>query len=832
MNGSLNNNELDRVLNSIRDDVPSDELIQAAAARVRLRLAEATAPEQDVCGNFRAMADALHNGTLSEARRMLLDDHLHSCVACRRFFKGERAAVIPIRAQRPVWNVMPWAIAAAAIVAVYFAAPPVIDRVLSPSGPRATVASIQGELYRVSATGATLLAPGATIGENEEIRSARNSHAIVKLRDGSSVEMDERTDLTVTERWRGKTVHLAHGAVMVEAAKQRNGRLEIATPDALVSVKGTIFEVASGLKGSRVSVVEGEVKVDHAGDTSLLHRGDQKTTSQTMAAIPVAEAVGWSENSAKYLALLGELSAIQKRIENIPSPALRYNSKLADLLPENTMVFASIPNLSTTLAEATNIFEDRAKQSAVLNQWWNERETQQLKSIVDQVRTFSDYLGDEIVVALPSGNNPSPVLLAEVRRPELREFLAGQFSKIQGNVAPVLIDNPKNAPTTSSAPLVMVHGNIVALALNAQPLARIAALADSGETGAFLSTPFWNRIAQTYKTGAGWVFAVDMEQIVPRNVSSTNAMAGIDNINFLTVERKQNLGRTETSASLDFSGSRHGIMSWLAAPGPMATLDFISPEASFASSWVIKNPATLVQELSTLTHIDLSSAPAHLVTDLAQNLGGEITIAADGPLLPTPSWKAAIEVNNPAAMQAAVEEVAAAASLKIAAAESNGLAYHSLTIQKPAYEIDYTFTDGYMLIASSPALLESAIATRNSGLTLTRSAQFRAQLPQDGHTNFSALIYYNMGSQVGPIIDQLKNGNLLTDEQKKSAELLAGNREPNLIYVYGQRDRIVVASRGGFAGLGLDSLLGLNAKGAAALPQLLAPILNLHATVN
>ena len=64
-------------------------------------------------------------------------------------------------------------------------------------------------------------------------------------------------------------------ADLVEAAKQRRGRLEIATPDSLVSVKGTIFGVSWGLKGSRVSVVQGEVQVVHSGVSKLLHRGEQ-----------------------------------------------------------------------------------------------------------------------------------------------------------------------------------------------------------------------------------------------------------------------------------------------------------------------------------------------------------------------------------------------------------------------------------------------------------------------------------------------------------------------------------------------------------------------------
>ena len=355
---------------------------------------------------------------------MLLEDHLHFCVACRREYSGVRnTPVIPI--SRPIARRVGWAAAAAVLIGALaiggYALSPRIDRAMAPSGARGTVASVAGMLVLVSASTTMPLAVGAEIAEGQEIRTGKGSRAVIRLRDGSRVEMDERSDLELHERWSGKTIRLERGSVMVEAAKQRRGRLEVATSDSLVSVKGTIFGVSWGLKGSRVSVVQGEVKVDHGGLSRLLHRGEQTATDRSMALTTVATDISWSQNAAQYLAMLGDLAAIQAQVDQIQPPALRFSSKLLDRVPPASAVVASIPNLSQTLAQATQIFDDRAAQSASFAEWWNGTRAQAIRQAMDHVRAVSDYLGDEILLAAPV--NGPPIVLAEVRRDGLDAYL-------------------------------------------------------------------------------------------------------------------------------------------------------------------------------------------------------------------------------------------------------------------------------------------------------------------------------------------------------------------------------------------------------------------------
>ena len=68
----------------------------------------------------------------------------------------------------------------------------------------------------------------------------------------------------------------------MQAAQRSKGHLYVATADCHVAVTGTVFSVSAGVKGSRVSVVQGEVHVSQDNTEKVLHPGDQAVTSATM----------------------------------------------------------------------------------------------------------------------------------------------------------------------------------------------------------------------------------------------------------------------------------------------------------------------------------------------------------------------------------------------------------------------------------------------------------------------------------------------------------------------------------------------------------------------
>ena len=207
------------------------------------------------------------------------------------------------------------AAAAALLLAVLYLGRDTLDGMMAPGGPRATVVSADGGLYRLPVGS---LEAGAAIGERESVRTGPGAHAVLRLADGSMVDVNERTELFVTAAWSGQAIHLQRGDIIVKAAKQRRGRLRVLTRDSIASVKGTVFAVSAGMGGSVVSVVEGSVAVNQPGKEVVLSPGEQAASKPALASRS-PDAVAWSPDAESYLELLGSIVKIERGLANFPA---------------------------------------------------------------------------------------------------------------------------------------------------------------------------------------------------------------------------------------------------------------------------------------------------------------------------------------------------------------------------------------------------------------------------------------------------------------------------------------------------------------------------------
>jgi len=859
----MKDKKFDQMLSAIRNEAVDEKVAAQAGERVWKSMAGAPASVElesralRGCEDFQALIPAYLQKQLAPARAMLFEDHVHACVACRRAVQlareGEPQKIWQLE-RKPAFSFRRWSLAAATLafgVAIGFA----FTNGLLPGqhSVRGTVQSVDGSLYDISGTEMHVIPAGYPIRDGDEIRTAKASSAMVRLEDGSVLELGERSDLSVSRKWKGTTIHLDGGQVIVQAAKQHSGRLYLATEDGLVSVKGTIFSVNHGIKGSRVAVIEGVVRTEYGGTTRELHAGEQTTSSPTVGKVPIQDEIAWSKNAAKYLALLGEFSILEKQFAAIPSPGLRYSSDLLPYVPAHTVVYAGIPNLSHTLEEAGRLFEERLRQSPELRAWWKQQQKgkgPKLEDVLNQVKSFSSYLGDEVVFAVAKNGTEytAPVILARVRQPGLDSFLQQANRKLSSDSSKTelqVVRDLSAVPVLPGKPLLVYVGSDLLVATDDPALLRqTVSNIQQGNQGAFAGNPFYQQIVHSYEQGAEWLFCTDMEQILSEPVqqaSKRNELpAGMGDVRYLMMEHRDVGGKSESHADLTFASERRGVASWLAAPAAMGSLDFVSPNASMVTSAVIKNPRSIVEEMFKMIGSGDSDFNQHLaefesktgvnvLNDITAPLGGEVTMAFDGPMVPTPRWKLIFEVYDPTTLQATIgklvdsynrEESAKGESVQLSERHVGSRTYYVISNSKsPNFEIDYTYVDSYLIAAPDVATIQQAIQSREAGYTLPHSSTFQALLPNDGYTNFSAIFYHNIGPVVGPLADRLKSSGALNPQQRQAVDALAANSTPGMIYAYGEPDRITVASNTGFMGFDLGTLLTMGHNGPF-LPQM------------
>jgi hypothetical protein len=849
----MSQRELDQAIAEVRGETVDEKAVRDAAGRVFRNLFD-TAYIHDSgarirsCADFQALIPAYLNLALTPARALLLEDHVLGCVDCRRILHEARSgkpltmARAGEKGRRRVSG-LTWALAASLAIGVAIGLTGGHYGLLpGQHAVRATVASVEGKLYRLSGLKSSLLTAGALITNADELRTDKGSRAILRLVGGGEIELAERSDVSVSRNWQGMTVHLQQGRAIVQTLDGRQSALYVSSGDMRVPVRNAVLSLDHGIRGSRIALAKGSAQVEQGQRTFQLAAGQQAATDG-LENVSIASEFAWSQNADSYLTLLNELSLLQKQIQAIPGPGLRYSTDLAKYVPENAAVYAAIPNLGGTLAEAKQIFDERLAQSEVLRNWWNQKpaaQSAQFDRAIAQITSISHYLGDEVVFAFVSSGthqHQSPLFLADIRQPGLADYIQQNLPSSAGIQ---IVDNAAKPPVASGKLLVSLSGGVLVGSDDPAQLKRVAQIVQGSAAGGFLATPFYARIAKAYAAGAGYLLAVDLEQIVSKSVSTSkeHVPPGLNNVQYLVLERRDAGSGTETRAALSFDGTRQGIASWLGAPGPMGSLSFVSPDAALAISFVMKTPRAVMEELINfvsqsnadfsreLSEVE-SNAGVSLLNDVAAPLGNDATFAIDGPLLPVPSWKIAIEVNDPERLQQTLATLVdhfnqqlseKRGNLQLGTEQVNSRTFYSLRSDKaPNLTAYYTFVDGYLLAAPSEGNLLQAIQNRQTGYVLAGSANFRNQLPADRDTNFSAIVYTNAGSSLGPLAQQLKGARTLSPAQQQSLSTFLANSGPGLVCVYGEPDRIVAASRGSFLGFNLGTLAGIH-QGNPVLP--------------
>ena len=546
------------------------------------------------------------------------------------------------------------------------------------------------------------------------------------------------------------------------------------------------------------------------------------------------------QEMSQYPGLQQELGQLFEKIRaGVQLPADRTQSRLMPVLPGSTLFYAALPNYGEPSHQALQIFQQELQQSAVLRDWWQHGSMAttgpKFVEAMEKLYQLSQYLGDEVVASGGRGaqNNPSVLVIAELRKPGFKEFLTQAVKDLGGPSSPNLriLDVTELASAKDVSPskglVIVVRPDYVMAGTDLAALRTLNARLER-KGAEFAATPFGQHVAKAYDGGLSTIGAVDLQgalALLPRSTEQNEKMlqrTGFSDMKYLVWEHKTEQGQPSGEVELSFNGPRRGIAAWLAAPGPLNSLDFVSPDATMAGAVLLNNPAHIFDEIQDLSNISNPKAFAavaqmeqglnlSLRNDLIQRLQGEVAFEMDNPAETKAAWKVILRVDDPARMQAVLGKLLGMAPVRPQYSEEDGVGYHTFQIpnpQKPV-EVAYAFVDGYLIVASSREKIAEAVRMHRTGGSLAKSPKLTSQLPA-GKSEASGLLYEDPTAVMAWNLQRAMPGLPALFTQKTAAS------PPVVMCAYGEPNALREVSKSGGASAGAMMIVA-----AIAIPNLM-----------
>lgn len=549
------------------------------------------------------------------------------------------------------------------------------------------------------------------------------------------------------------------------------------------------------------------------------------------------------EATSKAMAAFGKL--IEQWKKEVQLPPERTESRLLPLLPESTVFYGALGNYGEAAHQALAVFRREREQNPELREWWQKAEkdgeASKFEDFIEKYYEISQYLGDEAVAAAwtaEGSKSPSFVLLTEIRKPGLKELLQKLTPEFAGkSVASIRIVDPEELARAKDGDekklAILVRPDFLVAAFDISTLRFFNEQLDR-KSQEFASTPFGARILEAYAGGTSALAAADVQKLIaliPSNADKNQAAknqemlkrSGFGDAKYLVWQHRTVSGRAASEVELSFTGPRHGVASWLAAPGPMESLEFISPAAAIAVGILLKSPAEIYDDVRDLAQATNPNAFAmqsameqqlklSVRDDLLGQLTGQIAFELDSIGTSEAVWKTIWGVKNPERLQATFDKLLAMQHMGIQQSEQDGIIYY--TVQVPSAqkknEFAYAFVDGYLVAGSSRDSVSEAIGRHKSGDSITKSPQFTASLPPSPHAEVSGLFYEDAAAMLAMGMRQAQ-----PDLAKLFAQA-STERNPAVAFAYGEESAIRETSMS--AGFDVGAMAAVS---AIAIPNLI-----------
>jgi hypothetical protein len=612
------------------------------------------------------------------------------------------------------------------------------------------------------------------------------------------MDMNEGTELFLHAALSEKTINLQRGDVIVHAAKQRLSRLHVQTRDSIATVKGTIFAVSSGIAGTVVSVVEGSVAVNQAGNEVLLSPGEQAASNPALAS-SVQRAISWSPDAESYVSILASLAHVQNEMAGLPSPLLGSQSRLLQYIPTNTILYGAIPNLGSTVNKAATLLEQQSAENPAFNQWWNSSASHGLKKLIVSMQALMPLFGNEIVYGVSTDSSMPgggvPLLFAEVQAGKQAELTA-RLEEFRAHMGP--------SPFQYN-----LNGTFLAISDTPPHLQWLMNNLGQGAT-----TPFADEVAARYQAGASNLLGIDVGSLLASSPNPASQLIGAQQMKYIFFEQHTIQGVEENGVTLAFKGQRTGIGSFLASSGSGGAAEYISRDAIAAFYAATREPKQMLEELEALfTRLDptfqsnLALAEAKLgislSNDYARAVGAESAFALEGLSVSGPVWSLAALVHDSSLLDNTIQRLTdfinaerartgKTGRVVIQVENVDGRAWKTIKFPESRTAIAWTYDRGYVIAGSNRGAATKALATRNGGSPLIFSSAFQQQLPVSAGLYPSGFLWLDLKSTL--------QGLPIPIPIPAIQKLIAGG-EPILVAFNGTMEQINVVSRTRLSGL-------------------------------
>jgi type IV pilus assembly protein PilA len=545
----------------------------------------------------------------------------------------------------------------------------------------------------------------------------------------------------------------------------------------------------------------GQTKAPARAPQSGARRTAPSTGEKTATKKP--DDMAWLQEALKDPEFMKAVGHLMERLSNeLQPPAPRTQSHILPRLSDSTMFYGAFPNYGPVLRQALQIWQQELHDSAALKNFLIKNKLEagepKFEEVVQKLVEFFDYLGDEQVITFGMrGKEPSGVLVAEVRKPGLSAFLehVDQLLHADSKQHLRVVDPQQLQTATDSAggePIVLVRPDYVVIGFSAATVRDFNAQLEKGP-GSFSANALGKRLAQGYQTGTSTIFGVDVQKLIGLIPQGSRQMAqmttlldksGFGDARYALMENKAGGKNSTSEMELVFNGPRHGIASWIAASGPLGSLDFMSPKSALVEAFRLKPPAQMFDDIVELAGpMALQMLPqleaqfnVNLKQDILSKLGGELAFEIES--LPTPppagthtaaqpNFKLLLSVTDANALQQTIKRLVAQSPIQPTERVEDGVTFYSVappSASTTGQEFNYFFLDGYLVLTSNREMAREAVRLHRSGGSVARA--------QAQPVKASAFVRQNANLFLTSMVSQLP------PEVAKSLPAVLNNGEP------------------------------------------------------